>query len=249
MTAGLVVITRPLVDAMPLVDPLIRHGFPSLIEPLLEIVIVPPPQGVDRANVQAVLITSSNGVRAFAAGFDWRDRPAFTVGTGSAASARDAGFERVESADGTVEDLAALVARRCDPGAGTLLHVAGSVVAGDLSGRLATTGFHVKRLVLYDARLATALSVGVREALVGGRVAAVLFFSPRTARTFVRLATAAAVAPACCAVSALCLSPAVAEVLGAIPWRDVRVAARPNRAALLALLGIPAEALSADQNP
>lgn len=249
MTPGLIVITRPVVDAEPIAAVLARHGLPALIEPLLDIVTLPPAEAIDPSHVQAVLFTSSNGVRAFAAAVAWRDRSVFTVGDGSAAHARDAGFASVESADGTVEDLAALVGRRCDPAAGVLLHAAGSVVAGDLAGTLGTAGFRVERLVLYEARPAAALSAAARQAMAAGRVAAVLFFSPRTARTFVRLATAAGVAPACGTVSALCLSPAVAQVIGAVPWRDVRVAVRPNRAALLALLGVSTGGLPADGNP
>jgi uroporphyrinogen-III synthase len=74
----------------------------------------------------------------------------------------------------------------------------------------------------------------------------VLFFSPRTAHSFVRLLAEAELVDRIRMVDAFCLSPAVAEAArtygneGAVPWRNVRVAPRPEQEALLALLPNPA---------
>ena len=78
-----ILITRPIEDAKPLADALNERGVEVLIEPLLEIkqfdnVVI------ELAEVQALLFTSANGVRAFAALTPRRDLKAFTVGDGSA---------------------------------------------------------------------------------------------------------------------------------------------------------------------
>src|SRR4051812_16935975 len=91
---------------------------------------------IDLTNVQAVLFTSANGVRAFAAAERRRDIPAFAVGEATAAAARLAGFTTVDTAGGDVAALADLVRERLTPARGALLHAAGSAVAGDLSGVL-----------------------------------------------------------------------------------------------------------------
>jgi uroporphyrinogen-III synthase len=228
-------VTRPREDAAPLAAELARRGIAPVIEPLLTIRFLPG--ALDLAGVQAVLFTSANGVRAFAAASARRDLPALAVGERSADEARRLGFGAAESAGGDVDDLAALAVRRFDPAKGTLLHPAASVVAGDLAGRLERAGFAVRRAVVYEAAPVRALTPAVARALVRGELDLALFFSPRTAASFVSLATAEAPGAAA-AMTALCLSPAVADAARPLGWRSMRVAAAPTQQELLAALDV-----------
>ena len=106
-----------------------------------------------------------------------------------------------------------LVRERLDPAAGRLLHVAGSVVAGDLVGALRAEGFSVDRTVLYEARPAAGLSAPSVRALAAGIVDFALFFSPRTASIFVRLAERADVAEVLGTVAAISISGAADAAL------------------------------------
>ena len=228
-------ITRPLEDARPVAERLAALGIDAVIEPLLHIAYLDG-EPLDLTGVQAVLITSANGVRALARRSDRRDMPVLTVGDASARQARQAGFSDVASAGGDVDDLAALAARTCDPAGGALLHVAGSAVAGDLAGLLERHGFAYRRDVLYDARPAEALSDACSRHISGGQIDAVLFFSPRTAATFARLITDAELDGRCAGMDAVCLSPAVADRLAALPWRRIATATAPTLDALLDIL-------------
>lgn len=236
-----ILITRPIEDAGPLAEALHRRGLETLIEPLLTIAPIDTALP-DLDGVQALLFTSANGVRAFAARTGRRDWPVYAVGDATATTAATAGFARVAGAGGDVQSLAGLVAGSADPAGGLLLHVAGTVTAGDLAGTLERHGFTVERLVLYEARTAAALSATTAAALAQGSIDAVVIFSPRTARTFVRLLAEAGLSDRCRTVTALCLSPAVAEAAstplgtGALPWRALRVAERPEQESLLALV-------------
>lgn len=232
-----VLVTRAEGDAEPLAARLAALGHDSIIEPLMTIRLR------DQAarglapfldGVQAALFTSANGVRAFAAATTRRDFRAFAVGDATAAAARAAGFRDVTSAGGAVEDLAALVIARLKAKDGALLHAAGSVTAGDLSGLLQSAGFTVRRAVLYEATPSTSLSAATRAAMTRCEVDAALFFSPRNAATFVRLA--AGLEESCQHMIAVALSAAVAERLHALPFRRVAVATKPNEAALLTAL-------------
>jgi uroporphyrinogen-III synthase len=228
-------ITRPRADAAPLAEELAALGHESSIEPLLAVAPRDDAE-IDLAGVQALAFTSANGARVFAALCDERRLPVLAVGDSTAAAAREAGFARVASAGGDVEALAALAVERLDPAAGAVYHGAAERVAGDLQGRLEEAGFVVRRVVLYDAVPARALSAGLRAQLAEGEIDAILFFSPRTAETFVRLASEAGLTVACARCHAVCLSPAVAERIGGINWRAVHVAERPTRGALLKTL-------------
>lgn len=231
-------ITRPEDDARPMAAALAGRGIDSLIEPLLAIELLEGP-ALDVDGVQALLITSANGARAAARRTARRDVRVFAVGDASARAARDAGFADVRSAGGDVADLARLVAAEASPAAGALVHVAGSHVAGDLAGMLEGAGFIYRRVVLYAARPAESLSDAAHTALAGATLDGVLFFSPRTAATFVSLVEAAALSSACARLTAYCLSQAVAERVAPLAWAGVVVAARPEQAALLAALDHP----------
>ena len=226
-------LTRPSEDSEALAALLARRGHESLIEPLLSIEY-DAGAVVDLGGMQAIAVTSANGVRALAACDAGRTLPLFAVGDASARAAAEAGFAAVESAGGDVETLAGLLFRRLDPAKGGILHVAGSRVAGDLAGRLEAAGFTYRRAVLYAARVAERLSEATAQALVDGNLDGVLFFSPRTAGTFVSVARRTHLAEACKGLKAFCLSAAVAGKVQAMDWRQVFVAARPDQESLLA---------------
>ncbi len=235
-------LTRPRPDSEALAARLARLGIEALVEPLLTIHEIADAK-LDPTGVQALVVTSANGARALGrvTGGDAAARalPVFAVGQASAEAARAAGFARVESAEGDVAALAALLRARLDPADGALLHAAGSVTAGNPAGELPGDlgGFEVRRAVLYRAEPAAALSGPAQAALAAGDLDVVLLYSPRTAATFARLVTAAGLSDACRGLAALCLSPAVAEALTGLDFRRVEVAPRPEEAALLALLG------------
>jgi len=232
-------VTRPREDAAGLTAALLARGVEPLLEPLLSIELARDAHATLTAalpGAQAALFTSANGVRAFARISPRCDLPAFAVGDATAWAAQAAGFVRIESAGGDVHALAALAARRLDPAAGALIHAAASAVAGDLAGELARAGFTVRRLRLYEAVAATRLTAESHAAIAAGAVGAAIFFSPRTAETFVTLARAARIEDRAAAIAAVVLSPAVAAALGPLAWRRIEVAATPNEPALLAAL-------------
>ncbi|HUC64753.1 MAG TPA: uroporphyrinogen-III synthase [Stellaceae bacterium] len=229
-------VTRPAEDAAPLARALAERGIEAVLAPMLT--IRPASDAATRISdaligAQAVLVTSANGIRVFASASARRELPVFAVGDASAAAARLAECRSVTSAGGDVADLAALVAARLSPQQGALVHIAGSEVAGDLAGMLGKAGFAVRRVVVYEARPAAALSPEAAAVIARGEPALALFFSPRTAATFVRLAAAAGMGPSCRALTALALSPAVASALDALPWRHIAVARAPTQQALL----------------
>ncbi|HYM03404.1 MAG TPA: uroporphyrinogen-III synthase [Stellaceae bacterium] len=232
-------VTRPRDDAASLARALAERGIEAVIEPMLT--IAPVAEGARQlaeqlAGVQALLFTSANGVRAFAAASVRRELPVFAVGDASAAAARLADFRSVASAGGDVADLAQLVAARLAPQNGALIHAAGTETAGDLAGALGTAGFTVRRVRLYDAVPVPALAPDTIAALRRGEIGLACFFSPRTAITFARLAAAGNVVDACRGIIAFALSAAVAAALAELPWKSLRIAAAPTQRDLLAAL-------------
>ena len=230
-----VLLTRPLAESRQLAEELAERGIDSVVAPLIEIE-ARADASLDLDGVQALLLTSANGARALGTLTARRDVRVLAVGAATAATARELGFARTESAGGDVDDLVRLVGERLRSEDGALAHVAGSEIAGDLAGKLEARGFQVRRTVAYAARAVATLPAAAGAALGGGQIDAVLLFSPRTAATFVSLVRAAGLADALASVEALCLSASVADKVAGLAWGAVRIADRPEQAALLALL-------------
>ena len=229
-----ILVTRPAEDCKPLIAALAQLGHEGVAAPLLEIRLIAGDE-LDMVGVQGLLFTSANGARAFAGRSIERDLPALCVGDATAREALALGFENVKSASGDVEALAALVVQELDPAAGALLHPAGSNVAGDLAALVQAAGFTYRREVLYQAIKAEALPADALNALSAGDVDAVVLYSPRTGAAFARLVDKAGAGAHLKAVSAYCLSDAVAGQIKGLAWRKIYVATHPDQASLLAL--------------
>jgi uroporphyrinogen-III synthase len=230
-----VLITRPEEDALPLAETLRARDLRVLIEPMLRIKPIRDVT-IDLNGVQALLFSSSNGVRAFAALNKNRDLPAFTTGEASARVARNLGFKVVEGADGDVNGLVRLVRHRVKPEGGALFHGAGSVVAGDLAAQLTSLGYTLRREVVYEAVQADELSPPLVQKLEAGEVDMVLLFSPRTVETFLNLLKAGGKLDTLSHSTALCMSRQVADAARQAIWRDIDVAERPELNAMLSLI-------------
>jgi len=228
-------VTRPREAAEALAAALAARGIEAVVEPLMQ-VHYRTPAALDLAGVQAILCTSANGVRALARTSKEREVLLLAVGDATAACARSEGFSAVESAGGGITDLVRLAAARLRPQDGSLLHVAGDVVAGDLVEALGERGFRVEKHVLYEAQPAKALGPATVDALRRGAIDFAFFFSPRTAAIFAQLAVAAGLVRCCAKITAFSISRAADATLADLPWLDRRVAERPNQSALLVAL-------------
>lgn len=197
------------------------------MQPLLAIRLLSPALP-DLEGFDTLAFTSRNGVSAFAALTPRRDRRVFTVGEATAQAAREAGFLDVQSADGAVDDLVALIAREMQPGKRVLAPVARQPVADMvalLNGRV-----QVETLAVYEA-------IETR-AVAPEDVAAILIHSPRAA-----VALAALGAEAVDQRRIVAISAQAAASLKGPQIADLRIANHPSDAAMLEALGKPAPAV------
>jgi uroporphyrinogen-III synthase len=219
------IVTRPEEDAEPLAVKLAAMGHEAIVAPLLRIAPRADVVIADRP-FRAVIATSANAIRVLAshAAFgELRHLPILTVGPQSLAAARATGFADAAAAGGDAIGLARHIAASLPAAGPPLLYVSGAATAGDLAGHLRAAGFTIERVILYDAVPATRLGVDLAQA------DGVLLYSPRTARLWSELAGDAARH-----LVHFCLSANVADALPDIMPR--RVAARPDEAAMMALL-------------
>ena len=226
--------TRPEADAVELTDFFEDANIPVINDPLIQVKFLDGPVP-DIANVSGLIFTSRNGVRAYVQRSEFRGLHVYAVGDATARFAAEQGFSLVRSAGGDINSMISLIVNEVDVTSGELLHVAGSAVAGDLLNSLLMRGYNVRRQVMYDAKPANRLGTRTIEAVNNGELGSVVFFSPRTARTFARLIEGKLERSQFKCVSAYCLSRAVASEIAAVPWRHVHVAQSPTLPAFLEL--------------
>ncbi len=225
---GTVLVTRPEPGASDTARRLAAAGYFPVFAPVMTISARTPALPIQ---VQAILVTSANALAAAAVR---PDIPLLAVGDATAARARAAGHTNIHSAGRDAAALADLAARLCTPAAGPLLLLSGAGTGTTLAADLRARGFRVLRRVTYATRPTRTLPDAARAVLHGHGHA--LFFSPATARIFVRLFRHAVPTPPPLAWDALALSAPTADALAPLPWRHIRVASAPNQDALLALL-------------
>lgn len=232
-----VLVTRPEPDARREADALRAHGHDPVLAPLLGIEFLKDVP-LDLEGAQAVVITSRNALRALA---DHPQReevvklPLIAVGEATAWAGRQFGFSEVTIGPGTGAGLPPIIRREVHPEKGPLVHIGAEKVAFDLKGALEEDGFELRRFVLYRSHPVEALPIEVVSELASGAISRVLLLSPRTARTFARLAQRQGVASDAKGLVCYCLSKAIAEAVAPLDF-VVRVPQHPREEDLLALL-------------
>jgi uroporphyrinogen-III synthase len=231
-----VLVTRPAEDARAFAQMLRIRGHEAAIAPLLEIRLRDG-GAIALEDVQAILATSANGVRAIARRTSRRDVPVFAVGPQTTQEAEAAGFTTVRNAEGDATALINATRHWASPDKGALLHAAGGEAPKTLAAELKKSGFTVRRENLYDAIPAETLPDAARTALQQNTIDAVMLFSPRSARLFATLTTEAGLASNCQMLVAMCISAATADALAPLKFRQIRMAPNPSQEGMLLLLG------------
>jgi uroporphyrinogen-III synthase len=231
-------VTRPDPDGERTAATLRARGCEVLVAPLLQVeLLADAVLGVGPWS--ALAMTSANAAHAarrHPRHAELMSLPVFAVGRRTADAARAAGFGDVTSADGNVGDLVRLIGARCRGDAAPLMYLAGEDRAGDLAGDVAAVGLSVETVVVYRVVAAAALPVSVLAALRAGRLDGVLHFSRRSAEVYLNCAQTAGVLDRALAPFHYCLSRQVAEPLAAAGAGNVRIASRPEEAALIDLV-------------
>lgn len=235
-------VTRPEPDASETAARLSALDIEAVLEPLLVAQTLPTTLP-DATGFSALAVTSANALRAL------HDRgelprflnlPLYAVGDRTAALGRKYGFAEVMSAEGSLFDLVALLARAGVHG--PVLYPAAREQSGDLARALAPHGVMVITTPVYRMVPANHLSEATLALLDAGAIDAALFYSRRTAETFVTLARNV---KARTRLGMLCLSETIAEPLIAAHFVRIGLAEHPSEDAMMGL----ALSFARDQNP
>ena len=235
MSKKSIVIVRPEEDSAEFVEKIQELGFDAHIESLLGISY--NDESLPEISADTPLVfTSANGVRAFARLSDERGHPVYTVGRNTADEARQMGFTNIESASGTLDDLAVLLTKTLITSLIQPLYVRGEHISADLVGIMSKNGVRLREFIGYSAIPAQNLSINLLNLLDLRKIEAIMFFSARGGQVFSDLLQQYGRAVRLKATKALCISEAVIKSVSVLPFQQALVAEKPDRYGMSRLL-------------
>ena len=143
-----ILLTRPLEDCLEMILKFKSLGHQVSHLPLLEINKVDYHEE-SFLDIKAIIFTSANAVKYLNLKKTNKNVLCFCVGNATEKKARSAGFQKVISADGNVENLKELILQYFDPKAGKMIYVSGENISIDLDKELLNEGYNVKRIINY----------------------------------------------------------------------------------------------------
>ncbi|MGH7005114.1 MAG: uroporphyrinogen-III synthase [Alphaproteobacteria bacterium] len=233
--AKTVLVTRPRPGAAGTADRLRKLGHVPLVLPLTRIVAVPPvpPEGP----FDAVAITSANALRQAPPAFlrPWLDLPCLAVGEATAQAAGKAGFRHVVAGGGDGTALARTLGASLKAHA-RVLYLTGRIRSPGFEQAVTQAGRGIVPAVVYDT-VPLDYPDGELVTFFGSEpVSACLLYSRFGARGFRQLTERGSVHHLFEKTEVLCLSAPISEIFDDGKPRLVRVAVKPDEAALLDLL-------------
>ena len=211
-------------------------GHTAVIDPILAIrpAELPP---LAPGSLGAVVLTSASAAPALPSAL--HRLPLFAVGAATAAAVRAMGCTHVQVGPGDGAGLARLLIGNLPPTAGTILHLAGEEVRAGLAETLIAAGYAYRKVTAYVAVPTGAPAPTTVQALRDGMLDALLLHSPRSAACWADNVRTRGQETLLRRLLACCLSPATAQPLRDLPFAQLRVAARPDEAALFGCLATP----------
>ncbi|PZO86082.1 MAG: hypothetical protein DI626_07030 [Micavibrio aeruginosavorus] len=210
-------------------------GFEPLFEPILQVEFTDSPIQTD--NDRPLVFTSAHGVGAYAKAVpEGRGNPAYVVGDNTAEAAMSAGFTDIKNAQGTGDDLAALLEAGLSGQNVRPLYVRAENISVDLTVMMAARGIVMDEIVAYRTVPAESLSLNLLRKLDKREVAACLFFSRRGAETFTSLVQQYDRAYALRTTKALCIGEGVVESVSVLPFAQTLVSQTPDRDGMMELV-------------
>ncbi|MEI9430038.1 uroporphyrinogen-III synthase [Mesorhizobium sp. Cs1299R1N3] len=231
-----VLVTRPEPGASRTARKLEEMGFEPLLLPLTETMALPVDAKAVPDDVAAVAVTSANAVRHTPRDLMamLSNLPCHAVGKRTAEAARDAGFLSVSEGPGDAEALADCMGIAFSGKA--IVYLCGRVRFPAFEQKLEAAHVQVHAVETYDTIAVSYSDEAILPLISGQSVDAVLLYSAKAAAAMQVLASRPALQKVFEKTRVFVLSVRIAAAFGDSAGKAVRVAARSDEEALLALL-------------
>lgn len=219
-----VLLTRLHEDSLAVAEELQAMGVKTSIIPLQGVKFFPLITPLD--DIQALVFTSKNGVRAFCRSYSQRDMIVYCVGDGTAELSLKSGFKRVHSAKGNVHNLVDLIKKRCNPSGKMLLYISGKDISHDLGSLL--PDYPVERIVGYEIKDQFELTETDIQALINPSITHVCLFSNKSGERFGKVIKKYKCEETCKGRICVTFSEEVANQVEHLPWEAIKTLDHPS---------------------
>lgn len=229
-----ILITRPADVAQKMADKLNEKGLPAVLDPMLIPVRTENVVFLDRHAEDGFVFTSPRAVKYFcdlSAHIDF-SLPAYCVGPKTAQQAKACGFKTITTGPGNSKGLADVIINDCNDGA-RLMHPCGEHVEDEFYETLKEAGLILAPLTVYTMDMAPRMQEDALVSIRTDDILGVVFFSKRTAKSFVELAEQHKITDHIKNMTAICISEDVAGILDASKWNDIKVSASKTEDSLI----------------
>ena len=145
-----IVITRPKEDSLYLIENLIKLGHVVTHLPVIKIEKLDTKK-IDLLNYQAIIFTSSNAIRFMNIEKFNSKIKCFCVGKATELTAKQVGFIKTYTSEGTVDSLIELIIRTLNDKSEKLLYLSSEFISKDLDKDLINAGYLVDRISNYTS--------------------------------------------------------------------------------------------------
>ena len=217
-----IVITRPKEDSLYLIENLIKLGHEVTHLPVIKIEKLKTKK-IDLLNYQAVIFTSSNGIRFMNIEIFNSKIKCFCVGKATESSAKQVGFINTHTSEGTVDSLVELIIRNLDNKSGRLLYLSSEFISKDLDKDLVNAGYIVDRISNYTSIPVEEIDKKTLSFFEKKPPDVIFIYSAKSAKNLFNLINKYSLLNVVTQSNLMCISEKVLSVLKQIKWKKVFV--------------------------
>jgi uroporphyrinogen-III synthase len=216
-----ILITRPLAAAKRTEQAFQLAGFETWIAPVLT--IIPLQVTINPAAYDAIITTSANGVESVATLTQDRDTPIFCAGKTSATVVYELGFTSAfYPSEPGGKELITLIKQSSFK---RFAYIRGEVIKIDIAHALQDVpDVHVDTYITYKTVPTSAWTDETLDLFHTNKISAITFYSEHSAQIILNLLNTHNFLDYTPFITALCLSPAIAEAIQSIVWKNIEIA-------------------------
>jgi uroporphyrinogen-III synthase len=217
-----IVITRPKEDSLYLIENLIKLGHEVTHLPVIKIEKLETKK-IDLLNYQAIIFTSSNGIRFMNIEKFNSKIKCFCVGRATEFTAKQVGFVNTYTSEGTVDSLIELIIRTLNNKSEKLLYLSSEFISKDLDKDLINAGYSVDRISNYTSILVEEIDKNTLDFFEKKPPDVIFIYSSKSAKNLFNLINKYSLLNVVTQSNLVCISEKVLSVLKEIKWKKVFV--------------------------
>ena len=215
-----ILLTRPLDDCKNLILTFKSLGHIVSHIPLLSVEKIEY-EILDYSKYSGIIFTSSNAIKFLNCENLNKHIFCFCVGNATEREAKSAGFQKIFSANGNVNNLKEIIIQNFKPSDGKLLYVSGETISLELDKDLVSNNYNIHRLINYKTNHVENFNETLINQLKKQMPDIVYIYSENSAKSFLKFINNYNLKNLWMNTSLMCLGEKTSSVLNEIKWKKI----------------------------